>query len=65
MDTNPNIENAIAQVVQAGGVQIAAARTASVASAITGQLKVEQAATRGLPFELEPSAFQAVLHQGA
>lgn len=60
-----NLEDALTQVVAAGGVQIAAARTASVASVIGSQLKVEQAATRGLPFELEPSAFFAVLHQGA
>ena len=59
-----NFADALAQVVQTGGALIAPARQASVASLIATQLMVEQAATKALPFELEPSAFQVVLHRG-
>ena len=65
MPDTPNFADALAQLVHAGGATIAAGRQASVAGLIATQLGVEQAATKALPFELEPSAFQVVLHRGA
>lgn len=46
------------------GVQLPEERAESVARAITAQLEAERAATRALPFELEPACFIRTLEGG-
>ncbi|MEW5863358.1 MAG: hypothetical protein AB1773_07160 [Pseudomonadota bacterium] len=53
------------RIAQLQGVAVSAARIGSVAQTLARLLDAEQAATRGLDFETEPSAFVATLARGA
>lgn len=52
-------------IAQLQGMAVSAARIGSVAETLARQLGVEQAATRALEFETEPSAFVTTLARGA
>jgi len=53
------------KLVALQGATLDEKRAASAAEVLQRQLVVEQAATRGLAFEAEPSAFAATLNSGS